>query len=43
MTYDEKVIAGIEDIPPYYKIENNALVEMAEHEKLSLMTKAEKE
>lgn len=39
----ELILSNLKDLPPYYKIENNALVEMAEHEKLELMTKAEKE
>lgn len=42
MTYDEKVIAGLEQLPSNMKIVGNKLVEKTEDEKLADMTEDEK-
>lgn len=42
MTYDEKVIAGLEQLPKYMKILDNQVIPMTEEEKLQAMTEEEK-
>ena len=42
MTQDEKIIAGIEQLPKYMKISDNKVISMTEEEKLNNMTEEEK-
>ena len=42
MTYDEKIIAGLEQLPKYMKIIDNQVIHMTEDEKFNTMTEEEK-
>lgn len=42
MTYDDKVIAGLEELPRFMKIVGDEVVPMTEEEKLNSMTEEEK-